>query len=129
MLVCDAFYKDPATGKGTILGTFSSIGGTEFPLQVAGFTLFMSLTDAHGKVPLKIKVVDAADEGDAIAEVGVEVEFQDPIVVMDLIMSVGNIIFPSPGEYRLQLYGNDEFVVERRILIVDTTRPKPEAQQ
>ncbi len=126
MVMCDAVWRDPSTGKFTILGTFTSIGGHEFPLVVPQITVYLSLTDARGKVPIKLKLIDAADEDEtAVAEVDLEVEFPDPIVVMDVVAGLGGISIPKPGEYRLQLYGLNEFVIERRILVIEPPKPNP----
>lgn len=125
MVICDAVYRDPATGKMTILGTFTALHAREFPLVVPQITVYLALTDARGKVPLKFLLIDADEDRDPVYRQELEVDFPDPIAVMDLVLMLGGVVFPLPGEYRLQLHADGEFVIERRIVVVDLT-PKQE---
>jgi len=106
----------------TILGTFSALHAMEFPLVVPQIALYIALTDARGKVPIKIVVIDANEEREPVHVQELELEFPDPIVVMDLVTMIGGITFPAPGEYRLQLFGAGEFVIERRLLVLSAQK-------
>ena len=117
MVICDAIHRDPATGKHTILGTFSSIAALDFPVRHPGMGVFISLTDGRGITPLTLKLV-SADENVRIFEAGLEVDFEDPRMVLELATNIGNIEFPQPGEYRLQLFAGDEPLMERRLVVV-----------
>jgi hypothetical protein len=42
------------------------------------------------------------------------------------MLGLEGIVFPAPGEYRVQLYAAGEFMTERRLVVVD---PKSESEQ
>jgi hypothetical protein len=52
------------------------------------------------------------------------IEFPDPRVVAELNFGLRNVGFPHPGEYRFQVYANEELLMERR-LHVFMIQPKP----
>src|SRR6476620_11430153 len=75
MVVCDGFWRDPYTGKHTLIGTFSAIGGTSFPVVHPIVTVYVALTDGRGKTLLKLQLVDLDEEHDALVELKQEVDF------------------------------------------------------
>lgn len=117
MIVCDAVWVGPATGKSTILGTFALILGYEFPVTVATMAVYLALTDARGRARLRLRLVDVDEEREPAFETELDQDFPDPIEVIELAVVLENTTFPAPGEYRLQLFAADEFVIERRILV------------
>jgi len=64
MLICDAIWKDPSTGKSFLLGTFSSIAATVFPVVHPVMGIYIVLTDGRGKVPIKLQLVSADEDDD-----------------------------------------------------------------
>ncbi|UCD29099.1 MAG: hypothetical protein JSV03_01040, partial [Planctomycetota bacterium] len=52
------------------------------------------------------------------------IEFRDPRAVAELNFTIANLKFPQPGEYRLQIYGNDELLTERRLHVRQVQPPK-----
>jgi len=116
MVVCDTVWRDPYTGKFTIIGTFSAIGGESFPLIHPIFSVYIALTDGHGKVPILLELVDVNEESDSIFSFQQEFEFQDPRIVCEIVFAHANVLIPKAGEYRLKLFASNEFILERRIL-------------
>ena len=121
MLICDAIWKDPSTGKSFLLGTFSSIAAMEFPVVHPVMGVYIVLTDGRGKIPLKLQLV-SADEDDIIAGVETDVLFEDPRAVLELTLHLQNATFPGPGEYRLQLFSGSTPLMERRLVLVKLER-------
>src|SRR5438876_2374185 len=108
MVISDAVWRDPATGKATILGTFGSIDGSEFPLVFPQMAVYLALTDARGRIPFKLVVTDADEEREPVFVSEFDVDFPDPIEVLELVSEIGEISFPLPGEYRVQLWSRLE---------------------
>ncbi|MFH1111273.1 MAG: hypothetical protein V1790_19065 [Planctomycetota bacterium] len=52
MIICDQAYRDPATGKYTLLGTFSSIAAQKYSVTHPAMTVYIALTDGRGKTPM-----------------------------------------------------------------------------
>ncbi len=122
MLICDAIHRDPGTGKSTLLGTFSTIGATQFPAIHPFMGVFVVLTGGRGKVPLELRLV-TVDEDHTILSARVEVEFPDPRAAVELAMNVQNAQYDEPGEYRVQLYCGHELLSERRIMVFEVEKP------
>jgi len=117
MVIADAIWRDPATGKRTILGCFSSIGAKEFPVVHPQLAVYVALTDGRGTVPFKIQMVDVDDEAEPIFQAEAEVEFGDPRMAVEMDFHFGGITLPHAGEFRIQLIASGEFLLERRIIV------------
>jgi hypothetical protein len=56
-ITCDSVYVDPATGKHTLLGIFSSLRAKEFPVIHPRMVWFLSFSDLTiGKHQLKMTI-------------------------------------------------------------------------
>jgi uncharacterized protein DUF6941 len=122
MIISDAVWTDPGTGKKTILGTFSAVIGREFRLKFPQLAVYLALTDARGRVPLHMRLVDVDELRDPVFQKTIDIEFPDPVVTVEGTIHCHDLVFPEPGEYRLQLFCNLELIIERRIAVV----PVPE---
>ena len=118
MVVSDAIWIDPGSGKKTILGTFSAVYGRQFPLRMDNFAVYLALTDARGMVGLALRLIDVDELRQPVIEHTLNAEFTDPIAVLEGTVSMP-VVFPEPGEYRLQLLADGELIIERRIVVVD----------
>ena len=119
MIVCDMVWSDPYTHKKTILGAFSNLVATAFPVIHPVMAVYLVLTECLGKMPIRIRLVNVDDEGDPLCEITSELDSPDPRAVIDAVFVVAGVVFPAAGEYRLQAYAGDEFLIERRILIIN----------
>ena len=119
MIICDAVWRDPHNGKMTILGTFGQILAPTFPLEMPRFAVLLTLTGGHGVVPISFRLVDADESIDSLAQVETEIDFPDPLSVLETVSFLDGVIFTQPGEYRLQCFSGSEMVIERRIMVFD----------
>jgi hypothetical protein len=117
MVICDAVWRDPATGKYFLLGCFSAIGAHSFPTVHPSLAVYLALTDGYGALPLILRLVDA--ETRTIHEARVEVDFTDPRAILEIGLNLQHLAFGAAGEYRLQLHAGDTFVLERRLMVHD----------
>ena len=118
MILADMVYADPATGKVSILGSFSAIHAHSFPATYPLIAVYLALTDGRGQVPIRFRLVDA-DEGNVIFEHDAgQLQFLDPRAIMDLVIRIQNAAFPAPGEYRLQIWAESESIMERRLDLI-----------
>ena len=127
IVVCDAIHQDPGTGKRTVLGCFSTIFAREFPVVHPAMALYVALTDGHGKVPIKLRLIDVEEQGDALIEAEGEVIFPDPRAVLEMDFHLSGVVFPRAGEYRFQLFAGTEALIERRIVVLKGGEEKGEA--
>ncbi len=122
MVVCDAVWRDPGTGKHFLLGCFSAIGAREFPTVHPNLAVYLALTDGYGALELVLALADPS--GRVAHESKVAVEFPDPRTIVEISVQVQNLTFAGPGEHRLQLHGGGSFIMERRILVQDLRLPR-----
>lgn len=118
MIICDAVHIDPGTGKAFILGCFSSIGATSFPATHHKITVFAEVTDCQGRTPFRIRVVDVDEQHEPVVEAETESDIPDPLAITVLVLNLNGIVFPSQGEYRVQLFSRDVPIMERRLSLV-----------
>lgn len=109
----------------TILGTFSTIIGREFPLPFPHLAVYLALTDTRGLVPLRIRLVDVDELRDPVGDKKWEISFSDPISVVDETFTFDNVVFPEAGEYRLQLLTDGELLIERRLMVIPSEEKTP----
>lgn len=133
MVLCDHVHRDPATGKHTILGTFSTLGAHVFPAQVS-FAVYFAVTDGLGPTKLRIRLVDAKsglvdESGDKdrkpVFEVSGEFVFESPLVVMEGAMHFKTSI-PEPGLYHCEMWAGEELLMSRRVLAAPISMQQPE---
>jgi hypothetical protein len=116
MIICDAIHVDPSTGKNTLLGLFSSIVAQGFPATQT-FCVYAAVSDGRGTVPMVLRLVTADEEEAPLWELEGQVSFDDPRMFAEMSFVLQGVVFPQPGEYRVQLYSGIEHLMERRILV------------
>jgi hypothetical protein len=117
MVVCDDFEKEPGTNKYTLIGTFAALGGPQFPLTHPHITVYVALTDGHGRTQLRLELIDVNEEREAVFHFQGGVTFDDPRHVLEICFQTPAVTIPEPGDYRLRLFANDEFLMERWPLV------------
>ncbi|MBA3850302.1 MAG: hypothetical protein C0502_09975 [Opitutus sp.] len=117
-LMCDGVHIDPATGKHTILGVFSNIRGREFPLVYPYMVWFMTLTDvAPGTHRLRITMGAEPTKMQPLLER--EFQSENPLHRINLINELGNLAFPQPGEYSINIEVDDEPLLSTGLVVHD----------
>jgi hypothetical protein len=118
MIICDAVHLDPSTEKAFILGCFASIRAMDFPALHPEMTVFAEVTDCRGPTPFLVRIVDADEHSEPVAEVPMEIDIPDPLATAFLVLRLSGLIFPKPGEYRVQLFSGNTHLMERRLILV-----------
>ena len=126
MVICDMIWRDPATGKRTLLGCFSAIHASEFPAIHPMVSVHTAITNGHGKVLVELRLVDASTDELIWGSEPSELELSDPRMVGECDFIIGGITFPLPGEYRFQLFVGSELIMERRLVAMQLPEQKNE---
>ncbi len=124
MVVCDGFWRDPSTGKHTLIGTFSTLVGRSFPLVHPGMAVYVSLTEGRGRTRIRFELVDVDEQYPPVFQAEGEISFPNPRAVCELCLPVQGATFRRPGEYRLKLFAGGQFVIERRIIVLGPSQPE-----
>jgi len=124
MVLCDGVHRDAATGKSTILGTFSALGAKEFPARVL-FWVYFAVTDALGPTTLRLRIVDASsgiangsgEDASMVPEASWDHDFEDPLMVLEVGAQIDTVL-PKPGLYHCELWARNDLLMSRRLLAV-----------
>jgi hypothetical protein len=123
MILCDAVQIDQGTNKATILGAFSSVVAGAYPAIHPQLAVFVELTDARGETPLVLKLCRAtADDPDGVLITSLQITYNsiDPLSVGRIVVVMGNVPLPEPGEYRVVLTTEAGLAVSERRLMALT---------
>ncbi|MSR60598.1 MAG: hypothetical protein EXS05_23650 [Planctomycetaceae bacterium] len=119
LLICDHAWKDPHSGKYSLLGTFSGLGCGRFPM-VTNLTVFFSVTEGQGSLPVRMELIDVDEERPAVFDAEGIFEFEHLRQVIEGTFDFANLVFPEPGEYRLKLFAAGEFLMERALHVTES---------
>ena len=124
LILCDAVYEDPVSRKKALIGMFSVLMAQGFPVYHPGFCVHLEFSDCQGSIPLKLRIIDADEERAPIFEMALNAQVPDRRAVAAAAFYIsGGIVFPEPGEYRIQTFAGDEPLLERRLIVVPFNRP------
>jgi hypothetical protein len=116
MILCDQVITDVETNKKSLIGIFDQIEAMTLPCVVHALHVYLSLTDGHGTLSIAIACV-TPDEGEEFFRGEAEVEFDDPLQVVELHFIFPNARFPHSGEYRFQLSADGQILLERKFFV------------
>ena len=127
MILCDSVHVDKATGKQTILGTFSTFGSTRYPARIS-LAIYYAITDAEGEIPLTFRVVDSKhgfeDDIEPVFSMEFMVRSPSPLAVVEGHFGLANGILPAAGVYHCELLTGDSVLMSRRLVAIELTGAK-----
>ena len=130
LVVCDAVWTDPATGKRTILGTFTSVAvaGGRFPAAHPGVAVYAALTGLRpGPALIQVQSVDADAARDPVFRVDTVADVPGPLTVVEWAAAAPQVVFPAAGQYRVQLLADGALIAERRLDVFASAAPSDTA--
>lgn len=116
MIICDLVIEDAETGKKSLIGLFDHVYTTRLPSVVNELNVFLSLTDGRGNPAAEIRCINAAN-GDELFRTEGDIEFPDPLTVVDLHFRFQGCEFPDEGEYRFQFFCEGQLLRERKFFV------------
>lgn len=118
LVLADNIHRDGETGKYFILGTRYFIGAASFPYHHPALAIYAAFVEGRGETAFRFRLIDADEEREAVTEYNTVLIFPDPLIQMELAVVLTDLVFPDPGDYRLQLFVDDRFLREHRLLII-----------
>lgn len=120
-LTCDAVHFDPATGKHTLLGIFSSLKGRNFPIVHPKMVWFLSLSElTQGKHNVKMSLADPTGELEPKPIINRDFESKGAHIRVNLVNELHRVKFIKAKNYSIVIEIDDE------IIFVDTFPVKDE---
>jgi hypothetical protein len=116
MMLCDMIITDVESSKKSLIGLFDRVESPAMPCLLNELHVYLCLTDGHGTLPVSISCI-AVDEGEELFRGQAEVEFCDPLQVVELHFVFPNVQFPRPGQYRFQFMAEGNLLRERKFFV------------
>ena len=127
MVICDTVIEDVESGKKSLIGLFDHVHTSHLPSIVNELNVFLSLTDGHGSPAAELRCVNSAS-GEELFRTEGEVEFPDPLSVVDLHFRFQGCEFPEEGEYRFQFFCGGDLLRERKFHVSMETEEEGEEE-
>lgn len=122
------------SGRQSIIGMFENIASHDFPFEHPPlfFCIQMEFEPLDQGQPLELKVILIDEDGKGVfeAKAGTEIPREEQLGVSRLYVQfmIPPIRFEKPGQYRFDIYANEEKVGEERLPVLqippDTAWPK-----
>ncbi|MCG8409243.1 MAG: hypothetical protein MI923_28910 [Phycisphaerales bacterium] len=114
-VLADHIYTDAATGKRIVAGTFGHISANEFPAQHPPSAAFVMLTEFVGSAPLQLRFVRLRDNFVIMQSGEINIECDDPLVVLDMAIAIPAIPLEEPGLYCFECYVDGNLIGSVRL--------------
>jgi hypothetical protein len=114
-VICDRVIFDRITGMPSLINIIQTINAPKYPIRNV-IVFFCELTNGHGMTNATIKLVNAQKEDQVLFEQKGQVEFKDVQQIVTLAVNLHGVIFPQPGEYRFQLFAEQQLLGERKVI-------------
>jgi hypothetical protein len=119
-MLCDGVHVDPATGKHSLLGIFSSLKGKSFPVIHPKMVWFLSLSElTKGEHKLKMSLADPTGELDTRVIVDRVFEAPDPRHRVNLVNDIHRLRIIEAKNYSIVIEVDDEIVFVDTLVIKD----------
>ena len=123
-ITCDSVYVDPATGKHTLLGIFSSLRAKEFPVVHPRMVWFLSFSDLTiGKHQLKMPIGLPMAEEEPRTIIDREFESPGPQHRINLINDIQRLKFDAPGNFSILIEIDGQVVLASSFPIIEVKMP------
>lgn len=116
ILVCDDIFRDQATNKTVIVGTFNHILAQRIPCVHQKMVVLFTLTDAQGDMDLSLSI-EHESTGNRILQVGGPLKIQEPLAIHDFDVILQGVQFPEAGKYWIVLEADGEILKQRPIYV------------
>ncbi|MFO0966583.1 MAG: hypothetical protein U0793_13500 [Gemmataceae bacterium] len=123
LVLADYVHRDDNAGKFFIMGTRASIGATSFPFNCPSLGVYVSMIDGRDETLLRLRLVDVDEAREPVLDFETTVRFLDPLEELEAAFRLVDLVFPEPGDYRLQLFAAGQFLRERRFLVIPLENP------
>lgn len=115
--ICDSIIRDEITKKVSLIGLFNTITATSFPCIHPNMHVHIVLTNGHGKYDTDVRFINLRDNKPLVGMKG-ELEFKDPLQVLELNICWHNLKFNEPGAYAIEVLCDSKQVGQRKFMVI-----------
>jgi len=119
IVVCDNVYRDTATQKCVLSGTFTTINGVAFPARHGHAAIYVALTDISecGIVQVVFRTDPEHNVVAALPGWKIEKIPEDRTETIEICGNIAGLPLPSEGRYEFAVFWNDSFIGSKRISV------------
>ena len=126
VVICDAVWRDPDTGKATVLGAFLQVVARDLPAELSQLCVYFQMSGHQGWATIRVELFRTDDDeqedggGIPLATAEVSVHFADRATAADAAVTMYNVDLPAFGEYHFVLSVTGVPLEQRRIWLIST---------
>jgi hypothetical protein len=124
-LLCEKVIVDARTQQYSLVGLVSNVNTTKFPVRSPNLCIFAEVTGGHGLTALTVRIVDVDEQRDPVVKLDLDVSLEDPLAVTQFVFGMPRLVFPEPGDYRLQALCAGSRLLEKRIILREARASDP----
>ena len=117
MIICDEIINEAETNKKSLIGTFNSIAGKNFPLKLHKLVVFVALTNGSGNHNVSLRCVREGETPNDIFRVQGMMRFEGPTETVEISFGIKNVVFQNPGLHAMEFYCDEDLLTERRFFV------------
>lgn len=122
IITCDQAFLSANSNNLNLIGIFSQINGTNFPLTYPRFALVANFdVDQHGDYTLEARIT--GPDGSQLAQARMPVQVTSS--PFQIITNFENLTFPAPGRYELKLSLDSADIGSRFIQLMPVIKQAP----
>ena len=122
--VCDAIIRDELSKKVSLIGLFSIIRANSFPCTHPSMHVYIALTNGHGKYQTEVRFVSLEESKPIMGMIG-ELNFQNPLQVVEMNLCWQRLNFEKPGEYEVEVLCDGDRVGARKFMVMGPQQQIP----
>jgi hypothetical protein len=122
VLLCDQMLFERDTNKAILVGVFNRIHFSDFPSPFRPFDVHAAVTDGQGRVTLDLVITQLTTE-EQIAALSLELNFSDPLFILNVRFRFRMVSFPAPGIYLVELLADGTAVGHTRLEVLELETP------
>lgn len=115
--MCDGVHVDPASGKHTLLGIFSSLQSTHYPTSYPFMIWFLTLTEVPAGQH-RIRISFGPGPTRLLPVIDRPFHSSGPLDRINLINEIRNLVFPQPGDYEILIEVDDDPLLVTSLIVM-----------
>ncbi len=116
LTLCDYVIIEERTKKASLIGSFTGLAASQFPVTAQPFSVFAVLTDGHGDGIMDL-VLTRLDTGEEVLAFQSRLHFPELLAEVRFLIRLRQCSFPAPGTYQFTLLVDGEWVGQRRFRV------------
>ncbi|MHC4429124.1 MAG: DUF6941 family protein [Planctomycetota bacterium] len=115
LLLCEKVIVDARTQQYSLVGLVSNVNASRFPVRSPNLCIFTEVTGGHGVTGLTVRIVDVDENREPVVKLDLQLNLENPLFVFGM----PPLVFPEPGDYRLQALSGGSRLLEKRLILRD----------